>query len=90
MSGRQQARKQQTHSAEVRQVYERVLAGASVRSRYVEVAGDRVQLLEKGAGPPVVLLHGTVDSAGFFLHDSGYSTVESTRTTTAYTACSTT
>jgi hypothetical protein len=26
MSGRQQARKQQTHSAEVRQVYERVLA----------------------------------------------------------------
>ncbi|MDT5052280.1 MAG: hypothetical protein QOF66_646 [Mycobacterium sp.] len=44
MSGRQQARKQQTHSAEVRQVYERVLAGASVRSRYVEVAGDRVHL----------------------------------------------
>ena len=53
MSGRQQARKQQTHSAEVRQVYERVLAGASVRSRYVEVAGGRVHLLEKGAGPPV-------------------------------------
>jgi len=38
----------------VRQVYERVLAGASVRSRYVEVAGDRVHLLEKSAGPPVV------------------------------------
>ena len=67
MSGRQQARKQQTHSAEVRQVYERVLAGASVRSRYVEVAGDRVHLLEKSAGPPVVLLHGTGNSAGFFL-----------------------
>ena len=67
MSGQQQARKQQTHSAEVRQVYERVLAGASVRSRYVEVAGDRVHLLEKGAGPPVVLLHGTGNSAGFFL-----------------------
>jgi pimeloyl-ACP methyl ester carboxylesterase len=67
MSGQRQARKQQTHSAEVRQVYERVLAGASVRSRHVEVAGDRVHLLEKGAGPPVVLLHGTVDSAGFFL-----------------------
>jgi pimeloyl-ACP methyl ester carboxylesterase len=44
-----------------------VLAGASVRSRYVEVAGDRVHLLEKGAGPPVVLLHGTGNSAGFFL-----------------------
>jgi pimeloyl-ACP methyl ester carboxylesterase len=67
MSGQQQARKQQTHSAEVRQVYERVLAGASVRSRYVEVAGDRVHLLEKGAGAPVVLLHGTENSAGFFL-----------------------
>src|SRR6476659_5687675 len=67
MSGQQQARKQQTHSAEVRQVYERVLAGASVRSRYVEVAGDRVHLLEKSVGPPVVLLHGTGNSAGFFL-----------------------
>lgn len=56
------------HSAEVRQVYERVLAGASVRSRYVEVgAGNRVHLLEKGAGPPVVLLHGTGNSAGFLL-----------------------
>ena len=67
MSGQRRARKQQTHSAEVRQVYERVLAGASVRSRDVEVAGDRVHLLEKGAGPPVVLLHGTGNSAGFFL-----------------------
>lgn len=67
MSGQQQARKQQTHSAEVRQVYERVLTGASVRSRYVEVAGDRVHLLEKSAGPSVVLLHGTGNSAGFFL-----------------------
>jgi pimeloyl-ACP methyl ester carboxylesterase len=66
MSGQRQARKQQTHSAEVRQVYERVLAGASVRS-YVEAAGDRVHLLEKGAGPPVVLVHGTGNSAGFFL-----------------------
>ena len=67
MSGQQQARKQQTHSAEVRQVYERVLAGASVRSRYVEVADDRVHLLEKSAGSPVVLLHGTGNSAGFLL-----------------------
>ena len=30
-------------------------------------AGNRVHLLETGAGPPVVLLHGTVDSAGFLL-----------------------
>ncbi len=67
MSGQQQARKRQTHSAEVRQVYECVLAGASVRSRHVEVAGDRVHLLEKSAGSPVVLLHGTGNSAGFLL-----------------------
>jgi pimeloyl-ACP methyl ester carboxylesterase len=47
---------------------ERVLAGASVRSRYVEVgAGNRVHLLEMGAGPPVVLLHGGGGAGGFFL-----------------------
>jgi pimeloyl-ACP methyl ester carboxylesterase len=39
-----------------------------MRSRYVEAAGRRrVHLLEKGSGPPVVLLHGSGDSAGFFL-----------------------
>lgn len=54
------------HSAEIRQVYERVLAGSPVRSRYVDV-GNRVHLLEKGAGPPVVLLHGTGNPAGFLL-----------------------
>ena len=67
MSSRQQTRTQQPHSAEIRQVYERVLAGASVRSRHVEVAGGRVHLLEHGAGPPVVLLHGTGNPAGFLL-----------------------
>jgi pimeloyl-ACP methyl ester carboxylesterase len=68
MSRQQQARTRQTHSVEVRQVYERVLAGASVRGSYVEVgAGNRIHLLEKGAGPPVVLLHGTGNSAGFLL-----------------------
>jgi pimeloyl-ACP methyl ester carboxylesterase len=65
MSRLQQAREQQTHSVEARQVYQRVLAGASVRSRHIEVgAGGRVHLLEKGAGSPVVLLHGTGISAG--------------------------
>jgi pimeloyl-ACP methyl ester carboxylesterase len=64
----QQARTQQTHSVELRQAYERVVAGASVRSRHLEVgAGNRVHLLEKGAGPPVVLIHGTGSSAGFLL-----------------------
>ena len=67
MSSRQQTRTRQPHSAEIGQVYERVLAGASVPSRHVEVAGGGVHLLERGAGPPVVLLHGTRDPAGFFL-----------------------
>jgi pimeloyl-ACP methyl ester carboxylesterase len=67
MSSRPQARTQQPHSAEIRQVYDRLLAGASVRSRHVEVAGGRVHLLEHGAGPPVVLLHGTANPAGFLL-----------------------
>jgi len=67
MSGQQQARKRQIHSADVRRVYERVLAGASVRSCHVEVAGDRVHLLEKSTGSPVVLLHGNENSARFLL-----------------------
>ena len=65
---RQLAGTEQTHPVEVRQVYDRVLAGSSVRGRHVEVgAGGRVHLLEKGDGPPVVLLHGTGNSAGFLL-----------------------
>jgi pimeloyl-ACP methyl ester carboxylesterase len=56
------------HSAEVQEVYERVLAGTSVRDRYVSHgAGGRVHVLEKDSGPPVVILHGTGDPAGFFL-----------------------
>jgi pimeloyl-ACP methyl ester carboxylesterase len=62
------ARTKQTHSVDVRQWYERVLAGASVRGRTVEErGGGRVHLLEKGAGPPVVLVHGSGVAAGFFL-----------------------
>jgi pimeloyl-ACP methyl ester carboxylesterase len=56
------------HSAEVQQVYERVLAGTTVRGRYViHGSGGRVHLLEKGSGLPVVILHGTGDPAGFLL-----------------------
>jgi pimeloyl-ACP methyl ester carboxylesterase len=58
----------QSHAVEVAQVYDRLLAGTSVRSRYVQMGvGGRVHLLEKGAGPPIVLLHGTGNLAGFFL-----------------------
>jgi pimeloyl-ACP methyl ester carboxylesterase len=68
MSSRPQAPTQQPHSDEIGKVYERLLAGASVSSRRVEVdAGNRVHLLEHGAGPPVVLLHGTGNPAGFLL-----------------------
>jgi pimeloyl-ACP methyl ester carboxylesterase len=58
----------QTHAVDVAPVYERVLASTSVRSRYVQMGvGGRVHLLEKGAGPPIVLLHGTGNVAGFLL-----------------------
>jgi pimeloyl-ACP methyl ester carboxylesterase len=68
MSSRPQVRTQQPHSAEIGQAYERLLAGASVSSRQVELgAGGRVHLLEQGAGTPVVLLHGTGNPAGFLL-----------------------
>jgi pimeloyl-ACP methyl ester carboxylesterase len=67
MSSRQRTRTGQAHSAEIRQLYDRLLASAPVRSRHVEVAGDRVHLLERGAGPPLVLLHGTATPAGFLL-----------------------
>ena len=64
----QQAQRQQTRSDDVRRVYERVLTGAAVRSRYVEAGVDsRVHVLEKGAGRPIVLLHGSAAVAGFLL-----------------------
>lgn len=53
---------------EVWYAYERVLARASARSRRVEVGtSGRAHLLEKGAGPPVVLLPGGGSVASFFL-----------------------
>jgi pimeloyl-ACP methyl ester carboxylesterase len=57
----------QAHSLELRDVCERVLAGTSIESRYVNVSGRRVHILEKGAGPPLVLLHGTGINAAFLL-----------------------
>ena len=68
MSSRPQVRAQQPHSTELRQAYGRLLAGASVSSRHVEVGpGDGVHLLERGTGAPVVLLHGAGNPAGFLL-----------------------
>ena len=68
MTRRQRERMERTHSPDVRAWYEGVLAGASARRRSVDVrAGGQVHLLEKGAGPPLVLLHGSGVAAGFFL-----------------------
>jgi pimeloyl-ACP methyl ester carboxylesterase len=58
----------QAHPIAIRRWYEHVLADGSVSSRTVAVPGrGRVHLLEKGAGAPVVLLHGSGVAAGFFL-----------------------
>lgn len=58
----------EAHPIEVREWYERVLTGTSIVSRQVEVtAGDRIHVLDRGAGPPLVLLHGSGVAAGFFL-----------------------
>ena len=54
------------HPTEVREAYGRALAGSSVRDRYAGAAG-RIHVLEKGTGPPLVLLHGTGLNAAFFL-----------------------
>jgi pimeloyl-ACP methyl ester carboxylesterase len=57
-----------SHRDEVRHCYARVLAGATVRRRYVEVGtGHRVHVLEQGTGPAAVLLPGSGSFAGFFL-----------------------
>jgi len=64
----QPLRARDANAVEVRRVYQRMLAGASVRSRDVELgAGGHVHLLEVGSGSPVLLLHGTGDAAGIFL-----------------------
>lgn len=54
-------------SVELRRAYDRVLVGAAVRSRDVEVGGRRVHLLEGGSGPPLVLLPGAGGTAGLFM-----------------------
>jgi pimeloyl-ACP methyl ester carboxylesterase len=68
MLGESSANSASTHSIEMRQVYERILGAGSIRGRLVDVgAGTRVHVLEKGAGDPLVLIHGTSTTAGFFV-----------------------
>jgi pimeloyl-ACP methyl ester carboxylesterase len=68
MAETKHVRGRQLHSVEIREVYQRLLAGTSVHSRYLELrSGGRIHLLEKGAGPPLVLIHGTGVNAAFFM-----------------------
>lgn len=68
MGWRQQTLSQRTHSADMGTWYRGLLAESSVSSCRVEVpGGGGVHLLEKGVGRPLVLVHGTGTTAGFFL-----------------------
>lgn len=57
-----------THPDEVTTAHNRVLNGAAVRSRRVEIApGRHLHVIEAGDGPPLVLLHGSGPTAMLFL-----------------------
>jgi pimeloyl-ACP methyl ester carboxylesterase len=43
---------------------ERMLEGVPVRERFAHPAGVRTAILEAGAGPPIVLLHGGIECGG--------------------------
>jgi 2-hydroxymuconate-semialdehyde hydrolase len=45
---------------------ERMLAGLPVAERRIRLAGASTSLLEAGAGPPLVLLHGGIESGGAY------------------------
>ena len=45
---------------------ERLLTGMPVAERRVQVAGVSTAILEGGAGPPVVLLHGGIECGGVY------------------------
>lgn len=56
------------HADEVHQIYERLLVESSFRGRLIEVEeGQQVHVTETGSGPPLLLLHGTGNSALFLL-----------------------
>lgn len=45
---------------------ERMLAGVPVSSRRLEVGGVSTMVLEAGAGPPMILLHGGIETGGVY------------------------
>ena len=72
------------HPDEVRKVYERILAEAAVRHRYIETrSGRRVHLVEAGEGPPIVLLHGggtsSISHLPFLAHLEGVRAINADR-----------
>ena len=57
-----------THPDTVAEWYARLLSGTTVDARTVELPErGRVHVLERGSGPPLLLLHGSGLAAGFFL-----------------------
>lgn len=48
------------------QARRRLLAGLAVKERHLDVAGVSTAVLEAGAGPPLVLLHGGIECGGIY------------------------
>lgn len=56
------------HSDEIQQIYDDLLTNPSLDGRYVEVeGGQKTHVVETGSGPPLLLFHGTGNSALFML-----------------------
>ena len=49
-----------THTAELVRIHEKILKESPAEGRYIDIAaGQKIYVIEAGAGPPVVILHGT-------------------------------
>lgn len=51
----------------MRALYRRLLEDSPLTERFIDVDGKAVHMLEGGDGPPLLLIHGTGNEAGFFL-----------------------
>lgn len=56
------------HPVEVVAAHRRVLDRSPARDRYIDVGGRNVHVIERGEGPPLVLLHGTNMFASLMRH----------------------
>jgi pimeloyl-ACP methyl ester carboxylesterase len=54
------------HPGEVVAAHRKVLDDSPAQDRYIDVGGRQVHVIERGEGPPLVLLHGTNTSALLF------------------------